>query len=518
MFCIGCGKQLPEEAMFCSNCGIERSVKHESVDYQKTYEPAIEGFNDENVVLNSAKLASNHDEVKDRSVLMPALAFSAAAICAGLLFSYVIDNLLADALRSPIASLVYEIDRSAGRNMMDMDFSLGMITVWLLTCLGGLNVNVSGNTAFMMQYDVLMSNLNIKFGLVILTLVPILSLSIATVARRIYIEKYDPGKEIKVMDGLVGAGLFTILNVMLAAFPSSIEKAIGAAFNSYMQGTAQVIVNVSPQFHQLILSSLAMSLIFALPSIKSIFVKSRQPQGFAKGSFASALMYIQTLLLSALIVAVVGAVITIYNILQAGDSFLIGNTIYEDYVTTTAIALVPNMGIWYMSIFTGGAINISGKAPLMALNGSVTFSGVEMSMPPYIDLQMSWFGLPLLITGLVIAVMAVYQTLRDDDKYITKGLTAAALSAVVVWIISTCADIGFTVASMNERVSFLMSSSSISNMLSCAIIMCIAVGVLHFARKSPSFDKVVEKVARPKVAYALSLASILFVGFTGRLT
>jgi hypothetical protein len=260
-----------------------------------------------------------------------------------------------------------------------------------------------------------------------------------------------------------------------------------------------------------------MSLIFALPSIRALSAITGNQRGVVRDSCASAFVYIRTLILSALIIAIAGSVITLINLHDIDVGFIFDSIAYERYATTAALALIPNMSIWYMAVLTGGTIFMSGSESYMALNGTVSFSGVHMSIPPYYDLAMSWFGLPLLITGLVIAVTAVYQTLRDDDRYIHKGLTAAGISAVVVWVISICADIGFSVVVMRDRASFLMTSASFTNTLFCALMISAAVVVVYFARKSPDFDNIIKKVARPRIAYLLSLVAIILVGFTGRL-
>jgi len=133
---------------------------------------------------------------------------------------------------------------------------------------------------------------------------------------------------------------------------------------------------------------------------------------------------------------------------------------------------------------------------------------------------MSWFGLLFVVAGVWVAVAAVYKLLRDDDRFVVKGIATAGVSSVAMWILSSSAAIMvdfrsfYGIGRLSDSMDAAITSASFENFMLCALIMATAVIIVYAARRSPLFDRFVAKAARPGIALLVTAVAAALAALT----
>jgi len=272
--CTACGTKTESRGTYCVRCGVEcveyvaasgvtSRIKDVLGDIKLPDGPSdMKSFSKsvtDTVGGAFSRLPGLH-QVKERSVWAPALLFAGVAVAVGLVLSFALNLLLANVTNELLDELMYELLGSSP----SADLSLGPITIWLLTCLGGLSANFKLISSYGDNVGV---NISISLGLIILVIIPAISLFAARLARRAFIQSMHPEKELRAIDGVLGAAMFAIINIIFSFLPSSLGNALNSAakYSSYI-GTFSA--KIGALFWNLLLFSFIIAFLFSMPSMK----------------------------------------------------------------------------------------------------------------------------------------------------------------------------------------------------------------------------------------------------------
>jgi hypothetical protein len=458
----------------------------------------------------ASKAAPGLSEFKERSVLAPAIVFALTAVAVGLILSFIVDRLIAQQIEETMHGLMYEMlgpfaSRGAFSNV---DFGLGTVTVWLLTCLGGLSMSVRAD----LYGDAARINAGMSLGLVVLLIVPAIALLAARFARGAFIDNKHPDKRLNIKDGILGAGIFTCANLIISFFPSSLGNNLKQIMR-YQAGDGRISVSVGPQLLNLLIFSFIVAFIFSMPSYKSMMEMVSKYNKASGSALAVVTRYIRMMLLSSLIMA---GVILIYFLIRFNSEID-----FNDLSLTGILTGLPNLAIWLMSFLTLGKFTFDGQM-LGSGSGSMSagITGIQLTEYSQSMELLSWFGFLLPIAGLWIATTAMYKLLRDEDEtnVLIKGFSAAGLSAVAMWMVSYCASFAINLRMSHgretERIVMTIGTASFMNFLLCAVIVAIAAAIVYATKKSREFDNIVLMLAKPWIAYAVTAAATLILCLT----
>jgi RNA polymerase subunit RPABC4/transcription elongation factor Spt4 len=514
--CIGCGNKANPRDIYCSACGIE------CYDYKVTQgwqgspiirdvmrsETARNMVGAANKVGATINLSANLAQVKERSVFYPALIFALVAVGVGLILSFIVD-LQIDAIMREWLDSIFGLRMV--ENVLDgSSFKLGTITIWLLTCMGGLSGSMRGTieTGYLdpgfSRPSVSMSA-SAPSGFSWLILIPVIALFIARCARNAYINSKHTDKEVRIVDGLLGAGMFTLINLILSILPTSLSNNINSVIN--MSGDfTRLNISIGPIVFNLVLFSLIASFVFASPGFTVLLELLGRKFKDVAVSCKIAFRYIGLMLLCGFILTITAALIFI--IWLSSEFETDDMLIYIGYF----ILALPNLVIWLTSFLTGGSFSLiaTGRGIPFEVSVDATVSAFGMDMAGVFDFQ--WFGLLLLVAGLWIAVTATYSLLRNNDSLIKIGAITIGVSAAAMWAISACASPPSRLTASgaalgigsrgNESISMSISmgTASFINLLLYAVMMAVAMCIIYFAKRSPTFDSFLSKTATPPVA------------------
>jgi len=459
----------------------------------------------------------------DRSVIAPAFLYAAVAVGIGLILSFILDTQLDLLLRD----MLYDAFgwRSVDAALGYSSFSLGAIYVWLVTCMGGLHSATYGEYGAWGYANTASVEISLSFGFILLTLIPIVSLLIARVARNAFINSKYAGKETGLADGLFGAGIFAAVNLLISFFPSTFDG-IFNRFVEYNAGYDRVSTTTGPILLNLLIFSFIAAFIFAMPGLKAVLEKMRFRGRSIDAPFTVATRYIKLMLLSGVIVVIFAGLTFLLR-----TFILFGPTnagVFDESFGFFLLAL-PNLAIYLMSLLTGGTFSTTSTEQMWGPFGfgdmSVNAFGVQAGeWGSWYYFQESWFGLLMLVAGLWIAVSAMYKVLRYDNNFTANGVLAVIVSAVFIWAVTFVATLGAGFNAIErgylERSAFSIGSASFVNLLLFGVMMLAAFGVVHLARRSPAFDRFLSRAASPAIAClvtatatvvtALAVASKLF--------
>jgi hypothetical protein len=526
--CTTCGSNTSPHDTYCAICGIEckdyiavqkrqeRKIISDILDAEGAQ--SLVGIADK--IGTKISLSENLSQIKERSVFMPAFVFAVVAVGVGLILSFVIDLQIDWLLRDWLEDT---FGRRTVEDVLDgSSFSLGVVPVWLLTCLGGLRFSISGSTYYgWRDSDSYSTDASLSLGFIWLIVVPIIALLIARNARQVFIASKHAGKEISTLDGLLGAGMFAAINLILSFFPTPLGNTINRLFT--IDGDfLRLNVNVGPIIFNLLFFSFVIALVFSMPGWRRIAESLGRRFKVLGLSGTVAIRYVRFMLLAGLIWTVISWVVNLIVINSEIDAF--GGDIFENIgsILGVGILALPNTAISQMAFLTGGSFSATISANLFAgMSGNIEIVssafGFQYSMPgfPGIHESYSWLGLLVLVAGLWIAVSTIYILLRNEKKLMINGLAAAGVSAVAMWAVSALATIAlnFTYSGYGERMrgNVSIGTASFANLLICAVMMVAAVFVVFLARRYPSLDNFLDKAAKPGIAYIITaLIAIVF--------
>jgi hypothetical protein len=528
--CTSCGSNIAQHGTYCAICGIECK---DYIAVQKRQESKIisdilgaEGVQSlagiAGKVGTKINLSENLSQIGERSVFMPALVFAVVAVGVGLILSLLIDLQIDRLLRGWLEDMFgwrtieYVLDGSP--------LNLGVVSVWLLTCLGGLRFSMSGSIDYGWgDRDSYSTDASLSLGLIWLIVVPVIALLIARKARQVLIISKHTGKEISILDGLLGAGMFAVINLILSFFPTPLGNTINRLFT--MDGDyLRLNVSVGPMILNLLFFSFVIALVFSMPGWRGIAESIGRRYKVLGLSGAVAIRYVRFMLLAGLIWTVISWVVSLIIINSEREALAFGSDIFENIgiILGVGILALPNTVISQMAFLTGGSFTAKISNNLMGgLPGNMEISssafGFQYSMPgfPGIHESYSWLGLLVLVAGLWIAVSTIYILLRNEKKLMINGLSAAGLSAVAMWAVSalTTIALNYNYSAYGERMrgSVSIGTASFSNLFICAVMVIAAVCVVFLARRYPSVDNLLDKAAKPGIAFVVTaLVAIVF--------
>jgi hypothetical protein len=495
--CSSCGAKTNENNIYCALCGVECNEYTVASGISSQFKGALKG------VKLPASVSNAAEKVKTRSVLAPALVFALTAVVAGLILSFIIDMLASEALGKLLADI-------SGRRAVNSDFRIGTVTLWQLTNLGGLSATIRGGYNAWGSFDI-GANVAISLGIIWLVIVPVIALLIARAVRKAFIGSKHAGKEIRVIDGMVGAGMYTFINIIISIFPTPLNESAGNLIFAVDNSFFNIRVSVGPQLLNLLVFSFFIAFIFAMPGLGSV-IETMKERGKVVGlSLAAAIRVVRLMFLFGLLGAFI--LITILTIFSGGsaDVFLIG-----------AIPAFPNLAIWLIAFFTGGRFTYAVNMQELLGEGSgvvhIGIFGARMTAGYGYTESITWFGLLFLIAGLWITVTAMYKVLRSSEN-LTTYLAAAGMSAGGIWLLASCATLGLNAVLTNSEGfrgvdSITISSASFANLLVCAIFMTAAAGIVYLTRKSSKFDKIVSSLATPFLSGVMTIMAIIIAVLT----
>jgi len=512
--CTLCGVTVGADNTYCAACGAECNEYIVSTGVSSQILGAFGGrlpVSVTDIAGKAAQAFDNSANVKrlgNKEAIAPAILFAFVAVAVGLILSFILDLVLGGILREQ--AYVFFGTGTVRAILGDNPLRLGANAIWLLTLLGGFGATVRGEDRW--GEGMVRAEVSLHLGIIWLVLVPIVALSVAKVARKMYINaKYD-GKDIHVVDGLLGAGIFTVLNFIIALFPTALGSAVqdffvmgGELLNARMTDGSLIF--------NLVMFSFLISLLFSMPKLSSIFNIQNEYSRLAGLSIGTALRYVKLMLSAGIVITVIVVVRTLIAI----DSDLMSRP--EDFRAFVFILLVavPNMAIWYMSYLSGGTFTSSYSMFDGWIDEYANLSSNAFGVQGAINV--SWFGILYLLAGLWIAVAVVYKTIRNEEKFISGGLATIATSAVAVAIVSGAATIAFSASASvgwleYGIISASLSSASFVNFLLLVLVMTIAVFIVYAARKVPAVDKILGVLAKPAIAIVITIIAALVAVLT----
>jgi hypothetical protein len=528
--CTGCGAKKGKRDTYCAVCGFEcydyaatsgvgsqiRGVLGNIIKNENA--PSIIGKAGEVINLSPPLAQTN-----GRPVFAPALIFALVAVGVGLILSFFVDMINDIILRDWLEDIFgrWEVDHILG----DSAFKFGAVTVWLLSCLGGLSGSIRVDSTDPWGISSGRINITISEG-ILLVIIPIVALLIARQARKAYINSKHATNEIHIIDGVMGAGMFAAVNFILSLFPSALSNTISEYFE-FLVSAGEIIrlnVNLGPRLVNLLFFSFVIAFLFAMPRYGLMIEIIKRRSRLAGASCAIVVRYIGLTVISGLTAF---AVIALYGAIRLYNEGVFDD-IETSFLTYVILYLMPNIIVWVMSLFSGGSLGLGVSGDLSYMLGfwlpsstSVTALGAQIGDGRNAE-HFSWFGYLLFIAGLLVAVAALYKVLRNDEKFITSGLIAAVVSAAIMWVISSYATIAISYSvsvnsihdSFSDSSSAALGSASFANFLFCTVFMAAALGVIYLTRKYPLFNRFIAKATKPGVIYAVVAVATLVACLT----
>lgn len=490
------------------------------------------------------------EKIYSRSTLIPAAVFALVAVCIGLVISFILDNILAETISDVMNMLVQRIGNgykyTFGEEMEgwydenvleEASYSLGAITIWLLSCLGGITGSLDG-VAVDIDLSVI-GDVSLSLGICLMLVIPIFSLLIARMARNGITRMFFPGKEPQFTDAIAAAGFFTVINIVLSLFPRPFVEIIAEgieAMGDFEHIDIAAGVNILP----LILFSFVTAFLMSMP---------RLPEG----SCVAVKRYAVMMLSAGLIMVVT---VLLFIVIRLNTDGFFHSERWEDLVEEGVvrtdiigiIALIQNLAVWCMSLLTGGSLVLTSSG-LSFLTRFFSLNSVyertlgteyadeisifnpiarvrDISAEPfgiyfdsdYFTMDVTWFGVLLLVAGLLISLAAIYKTLRNTGSFAVSAAITISGSAFLMWFFSTCAalavDIDFNFGFGEEGFFAKLSSASFINVLLCVLVISCAALIVWGARKSPGFDNVVKKLANPVIALTVTVVAVIVACLT----
>lgn len=537
IFCTNCGAEYTHRDVYCSNCGM--SVEPEmsiipSQDYQThctscgtnigvnyTYCAAcgtecteyiintgvasqiMDVFGGLNVAESVANIAGKTVGIKnviltlrqlgDRSTLAPAFLFAIVAVAVGLILSLVIDVFAVGVLEGTdiyLSTGTWDVFGMWFGSVIwgDGSFRLGFTTIWLLSIFGGLRTTASIESPWDWSYEYVEST--ISLGVIWLALVPVVALLIARAARNAYINSNYAGKEIKVQDGILGAGIFTIINLIIALFPTALGGNAQNFLERWLGSDASIEMTVRPIFFSLFLFSFAIALLFSMPKLHSFRSSEKIHSRIVGLSIGTAVEFAQMMIVAGFVIAVIASM---YGLITFNSELNPTSDEFGMFAYGLLIAL-PNLTVWVMSFLTGGSLIGEFDAYF-----SANAFGAELADRWSTLFDISWFGLLIIVAGLWISITTVYKMLRNVDDFMASGIMAVITSSAIMWVISRAATIALDSSIMNDNYMHISTASS-NNFLLTALFVAIAVVIVYLTRKVPTVDLIVKTLAKPAIA------------------
>ena len=544
--CSQCGKAAKQSDTYCAACGFECNEYTVSQGWQgsQMLNNVMGSAAGKNVAGAAGKiigdvmssgvgksgamnLQSGLTYIKERSVFMPALVFAVVAVGVGLILSLIIDMQIDRMLRD-------FLNDTFGRSLVDTildggDFRLGAVSVWMITLLSGLGISMNAEVGAGGILDFLDAGLSASFdmsmslGVLVILIVPGIALFAGKFARNMYINSQCRGKVLQISDGVLGAGMFVVINIILSFFPTAIENTAAGFFETELgmgvDAFSRFSVSSGPMYLNLFLYSLILGFLFAMPGIGTLVEIVRSKFGTWAESIAVAAQCVKLTLLSGAIMAaliVIGSIVIMVAFEGIRDSDIILMTI------GVLAAALPNLTVWLSSLPFGGSFTIalaeSGDLGLGEI-GDITLSAFGASVDGG---GSSWVGIILIVAGLWVALAAMHKLLRDDNAPLKKGIIGAALAAIAMWVVSLGAMIAFNLTmtfragaighgmAESESVGLHVGTASFTNMFWYFVVMAAAAVVIQFSKQNPQLDGILYRLATPKKAgIVLGLASII---------
>jgi hypothetical protein len=545
--CISCGTKMTATDAYCSSCG------QESIGYSIGDDSAIRLDSLTSVIKNKNVGETfkqipisnfvNVERMKKADFWIPSAIFAVTSIVVGviicLILNIVIRNATDDFFTDLINEMVRDLTGTSLANYMDLGdlgINIGALTIWLLTCLGGLTFNIRGSVdgsmggwfggSFSGEAAV---RGNLFLGLVILCAIPVVSLVIGNLVKNVYIkDKPEYNKDSKISSAVLGSLLFTVLNVILMLFPSGLAGALRrianeaqnvldfewASFNlSFRASISHMLLNV-------IIFSFILALLVSMPKWKDLMKTAAEHGKAWLNSISVSIQLVKTFFVAAIFVAITFIVVEAILIFieigsDFGDIFRYMGDSEAAILTVVLVAILSNFVFYTTSMLTGGTFDFNVTVRAYGERHSESLRDMFPDGNPMGDFT---FFL-LVIAGFLLAVYIFHKFIQKDDKYLLRGAFAVGFSTVFLSILSAMANIsGSLTASVGyERMmesattTFSMGTFTFLSVIKILLVTAAAFVLVYLSEKVPAIKNILDKFTGISVKFVYLFSALVTV-------